>query len=74
VRRLIQEGWMDWGFNSSEQWKGILKAFLSGRGMLLMGRAGTGKTYTLQKIVENLPGCAYARIAPTNKAALLIQG
>ena len=45
-------------------------------GCFVNGLAGTGKTYNLNKLAEYMESkdISYARFAPTNKAALLIDG
>jgi ATP-dependent exoDNAse (exonuclease V) alpha subunit len=40
--------------------------------VLILGSAGTGKTYLINKIIEKLKDKKILRLAPTNKSALLI--
>jgi hypothetical protein len=46
----------------------------SDKGCLILGPAGTGKTYTINKIIEKLNSKDLLRLAPTNKSAILING
>ena len=55
----------------------IVKAIIeSKKGCLILGNAGTGKTYLLNKLVATLneDGNNIKRLAPTNVSALLING
>ena len=46
----------------------------SNQGILILGPAGTGKTYLINSVINKLENKKILRLAPTNKAALLIKG
>ncbi len=46
----------------------------SNKGILILGPAGTGKTYLINSVINKLENKKILRLAPTNKAALLIKG
>ncbi len=46
----------------------------SNQGILILGPAGTGKTYLINNVINKLENKKILRLAPTNKAALLIKG
>jgi hypothetical protein len=46
----------------------------SNKGCLILGAAGTGKTYLINKLVDKLKDKKILRLAPTNISALLISG
>ena len=52
----------------------ISQIIQSQKGLLILGSAGTGKTYLLNKLVEALNDKNKLRLAPTNVSALLING
>ena len=52
----------------------ISQSIQSQKGLLILGSAGTGKTYLLNKLVEALNDKNKLRLAPTNVSALLING
>jgi hypothetical protein len=70
----------DWNtyteFKSSNDWEAIIKTAKEKGGMLITGRAGTGKSYVISKGVEEklLPDCDETRLAFTNRAAKNIRG
>ncbi|PNH09163.1 hypothetical protein TSOC_004212 [Tetrabaena socialis] len=69
-------GWTVPGLKDSDQWEDIMDLVQAKGGLLLQGRAGTGKTYCAKQIARALikQGLTVDLIAPTNKAALNIQG
>ena len=46
----------------------------SKKGSLILGSAGTGKTYLINQLIKKIDGKKMLRLAPTNKSALLING
>jgi hypothetical protein len=74
---VLDEEWIDYNqFKSSEDWEGIIKMAIEKGGMMIRGRAGTGKTYIIGKGIEAglLPETAESRLAFTNRAARNIKG
>lgn len=59
--------------NDSNQYNKILNVALKG-GCLITGNAGTGKSYVIHKITEQLGKEKIVKITPTNKSALNIKG
>jgi len=72
----LENDWKDWDYNDSGDWKFILETAIKEGGMLISGRAGTGKTYIIHKGIEEglLPEEDETRMAPTNRAARNIKG
>jgi hypothetical protein len=68
--------WVDYGFNSSNDWEQIIRTAIDKGGMLISGRAGTGKSYIVEQGVKNglLPENPKSRLAFTNKASKNIMG
>jgi hypothetical protein len=68
--------WIKHSINNSSDWEQILKLIEKNEGLLVDGRAGTGKTYAINKIVDKLSrqGKLCLKSAFTNKACLLIKG
>lgn len=62
-----------YNITDSNQYNKILNVVLKG-GCLLTGSAGTGKSYVIHKITEQLGKERIVKIAPTNKSALNIKG
>lgn len=62
-----------YGLNDSDQWEDMLNILESNEGLMVMGRAGTGKSYVIKKISQAL-GKSCKILAPTNKAALNVGG
>ena len=74
---LLDDDWIDYKqFTSSDDWEGIIKMAIEKGGMLITGRAGTGKSYIIGKGIEAklLPESQEARLAYTNRAARNING
>ena len=73
----LDDDWIDYKqFKSSDDWEGIIKTAIEKGGMLVSGRAGTGKSYIIGKGIEAklLPEDNEARLAFTNRAARNIRG
>jgi hypothetical protein len=68
--------WIDYNFKSSEEWEGIIKTAIEKGGMLVSGRAGTGKSYIIGKGIEAglLDEDPETRMSFTNRAARNIKG
>ena len=60
--------------NCSDDWEGVIKLLEDGKGLLIDSRAGTGKTYILNKVIEHFGKEAVVRLAFTNKACNNIDG
>lgn len=58
-------------YHDSNQAKDIYEEFIKGKGLMLLGRAGTGKTYVAKMIAE---ATAAKKLAFTNKACLVLDG
>lgn len=74
---VLDDDWIDYKqFKSSDDWEGIIKMAIEKGGMLVSGRAGTGKSYIVGKGIETklLPESSEARLAFTNRAARNIKG
>jgi hypothetical protein len=71
----IQE-WVDHPFCDSDQHSEIYDAATRGDGMLIKGRAGTGKSYTIGEMCKRLEidKLSYSKLSPTNVAAINING
>ena len=64
--------WKKYNYNSSNQFQDIIKLAKSKGGLLIKGRAGTGKDYIVEKGLPELdPIC---KMALTNKASLIMGG
>lgn len=72
----VEDSWIDYDFNSSDDWENIVKTAIEKGGMMIAGRAGTGKSYVIGKGIEAglLPETREARLAFTNRAARNING
>ena len=73
----LDNEWVNYNeFTTSDQWESIIKTSKEEGGMLISGRAGTGKSYIIEKGVENnlLPESNETRLAFTNRAAKNING
>jgi ATP-dependent exoDNAse (exonuclease V) alpha subunit len=73
----LETDWNDYNeFTSSDDWEGIVKTAIEKGGMLISGRAGTGKSYVIHKGIEAglLPKDNETRLAYTNRAARNING
>jgi hypothetical protein len=64
--------WKTYDYNSSNQYEDIIKLAIEKGGLLIQGRAGTGKDYVIEKGLPNLP--ALCKLALTNMASLLMGG
>lgn len=70
----------DWNYynniNSSSQYKEIIETAKNNYGLLISGRAGTGKSYIIEQGIKNksLPENNDTRLAFTNKASRNING
>lgn len=73
--KLIDD-WNWYDFNNSNDWKFILEKAKEKGGMLVSGRAGTGKSFIVKKGIEEgiIPDDPKTRLAPTNRAARNING
>lgn len=74
---ILDDGWTDYKqFKSSDDWEGIIKTAIEKGGMMVSGRAGTGKSYIIGKGIEAklLPETDESRLAFTNRAARNING
>ena len=74
---VLDNAWKDYKqFKSSDDWESIIKTAVEKGGMLVSGRAGTGKSYIIGKGIEAklLPETDEARLAFTNRAARNIKG
>jgi hypothetical protein len=74
---VLDDDWKDYKqFKSSDDWESIIKTAIEKGGMLVSGRAGTGKSYIIGKGIEAklLPETDEARLAFTNRAARNIKG
>jgi len=72
----LDDEWIDYDFKSSEEWEVIIKTAIEKGGMLISGRAGTGKTYIIHKGIEAglLDDEEETRMSFTNRAARNIKG
>ncbi len=72
----IANDWTYWEYNDSDDWKFILEKAIENGGMLVKGRAGTGKSYIIEQGIKNgyLPADPRTRLSFTNRAARNISG
>lgn len=63
--------WKYLEYHDSNQAKDIYEKFIKGKGLMLLGRAGTGKTYVAKMIAE---ATGAKKLAFTNKACLVLNG
>jgi hypothetical protein len=68
----INKEWTDYPVNDSSAWQDIKRIAVDNRGVLIQGRAGTGKTYVSSSIAATLDHVQ--KLAPTNKACLVLKG
>ena len=66
-----QDDWKYLPYNDSNHADHIAEEFKQGKGLMLLGRAGTGKTYVAKKIAD-ITGAK--KLAFTNKACLVLNG
>ncbi len=73
---LLDDTWNTYDFKSSNEWETIIRTAKERGGMLISGRAGTGKSYIIHKGVESglLPESPETRLAFTNRASRNIGG
>ena len=73
---VLDMSWNFLDFNDSEQWLQIANTAIEKGGILIQGRAGTGKTHIIHKMRETgmLSNQSKSRLALTNKAARNIDG
>lgn len=73
---IVSDDWVYWDYNDSNDWKLIIEKAIEKGGMLVKGRAGTGKSYIVEQGMKSglLPTNAKSRLAPTNRAARNIGG
>jgi hypothetical protein len=69
---LVEDDWINYPYNSSDDWLEIIKTAVDKGGMMVSGRAGTGKSYIIHKGIEAklLPDVEVSRLAFTNRAWL----
>jgi len=60
--------------NSSSQYEAVLESLTKHNGCMMIGDAGTGKSYVIDKIAEKVGVDSVARICFTNKGAINING
>lgn len=72
VKQEIYDDWNTHEYNSSDDYKEIFDIATNNGGVLIQGKAGTGKSYVINQGITGIGN--YQRIAPTNKAALNING
>lgn len=72
----IGDDWEHWDFNDSSDWKFIIEKAIEKGGMLITGRAGTGKSHIIKEGIKAglLPIEKETRMSFTNKAARNIAG
>ena len=72
----LDDNWNIYDFKSSNEWENIIRTAKERGGMLISGRAGTGKSYIIHKGVETglLPESPETRLALTNRASRNIGG
>lgn len=72
----LADNWLHYDFNDSNDWKFIIEKAIENKGMLIKGRAGTGKSHIIKKGIEAglLPADKETRMALTNKAARNLDG
>jgi len=72
----VADDWKYWDFNDSNDWKFIIEKAIENGGMMVSGRAGTGKSYIVEQGIKSglLPADAKSRLAFTNRAARNIGG
>ena len=69
------QDWFDYNnIVNSDQYDEIIDLIKETKGMLIQGRAGTGKSYIIHKITEHFGDDKVLKLAFTNKASLNISG
>lgn len=76
MKNLIDKEWKKVDIIDSSEYEKIYEEVRKNKGFMLLGRAGTGKSYAIQKIDEIMKGegKTMKKIAFTNKASLNIGG
>ena len=77
ITPVIDSNWNDYPeYTTSSEWEGILKLAVEKGGLLIIGRAGTGKSYIIDQGVKAkiLPEDTVTRLSFTNRAARNING
>jgi len=72
----INDLWNTYDYKDSDEWEAIIKTAKEKKGMLVMGRAGTGKSYVPKKAVEEglIKDDEKCRLSFTNRASRNING
>jgi len=72
----INDLWNTYDYKDSDEWEAIIKTAKENKGMLVMGRAGTGKSYVPKKAVEEglIKDDEKCRLSFTNRASRNING
>ena len=72
----VNDAWNTFNYKDSDEYNNILHSAIDGKGMLILGRAGTGKTFVIHKGIEQglIEDKADRRLAFTNRAARNING
>jgi len=68
----FNQTWKDWNIHDSDDWEKIKEILTEKGGLLLQSDAGNGKSYVAKQISRTLNNVK--KLAPTNKAALNING
>ena len=76
VTPIIENLWVTYPYNDSDDWNNIISKAKEKGGMLVLGRAGTGKTYVIHKAIEAglLQDNSQRRLSFTNRASRNIDG
>jgi len=74
--RIYDMDWKDLKYNDSNDWENIINNFIENGGGLLLGRAGTGKSYVAKEGMKMMTTKNIRHIATafTNKATLQLEG
>lgn len=72
----LKDDWRHYDFNDSDDWDNIIRTAKEKGGMMISGRAGTGKSYVIEQGIKAglLPEDPKTRMALTNRAARNING
>jgi DNA replication protein DnaC len=69
---IFEDEWKLHKYNDSNDFEKIKEILIENKGILIQGRAGTGKSYVAQEIAKIIGNVA--KVAFTNKASLNIKG
>jgi DNA replication protein DnaC len=69
---IFEDEWKLHKYNDSNDFEKIKEILIENKGILIQGRAGTGKSYVAQEIAKSIGNVA--KVAFTNKASLNIKG